>query len=478
MRGGEHRRHGDPGSGAAVEARGRKDSGLYHRAMRFPALPASLVLAFAAGTLLTGCQSTPGETPAEAAAEAAHPGAPETISEPVTEKGAERTPTGEPDGREAFAAAPAHGADNGLPSTLEQGAAAGAPPAAEGSDGAQAAADGTRGARPATTSVTPAAATVPPPQRDGHAHQYELRTYGTDIEVYMDGTRVPQERIVVRGARVGVLDEKGVVVERLDLPRNWMDSESPPDASVLKGNPYNFRDIAGVQLTPPKAMLGGRLSDVPAPLLAHLEKDGVVRNRACIVTGVIPDLPLAKAGIKDHDVIVAVNHIPDADPESIRAIVRALSPGETIAFRVLRNGQSFDAEVAVAAWDPKYMVRPVGDRGDPMARPVKVVQTPSPDGSLEAARAEASAARAEAEKAHVKMMSLQQELEAMHSAGAAATAAAANGAAPTPESVAALHAEVVRLQKRITQLEKEARANDQVRKAIRPAAAPQPAVAP
>jgi hypothetical protein len=375
----------------------------------------------------------------------------------------------------------------------------------------------------------------------------------------MDGVRVPADRIVIREGRVGVLDAKGAVIERMDLPSNWMKPESKPDASVLTGNPYDFRTVAGEQLTPPKVMLGARLVDVPEHLLAHLEQGDAQRERVALVTEVIKGLPLDKAGIKDHDVIVAVNDIPDADPDAIRAVVRTLQPGDPINLRVLRNGKTFDARVEVAAWDPKHMVRPVGTNGKNIrlvrdagtanasaaqagAMPSATAPTAAPAASgaatpeqvaaaeaalaearkqaqdaasavdatraqLATAQADAKAARDAAAAATAASVRMQSEMDAtkaalskanadlaaaraqadaaakavpapVAAAPAPAPAPAAPAAAPANADTAQLRAALDRANARLAQLEKEARANDQVRRAIRPAPAPQPAPQP
>ncbi len=571
--------------------------------MRLTATACTLVL-----VLFASCQESAMQDPDGPPGEVARP---QTIAEPMTEKGAIDTPSGEPSGRQEMATATNAGPDNGLPVPPAELAAqpsaapaaateaTPAPAAATPEPAPQAAPAETPAPAPAaaptpTTAPAPAAAAatapapIPVPTRDGQAHRYELRTFGTDVEVYMDGERVPADRIVIREGRVGVMDAKGNVIERMDLPSNWMQPESKPDASVLQGNPYDFRTVGGVQLTPPKVMLGARLVDVPDHLLAHIEAQGGQRERNSLVTEVIKGLPLDKAGIKDHDIIVAVNDIPDADPDAIRAVVRTLQPGDPINFRVLRNGKTFDARVEVAAWDPKHMVRPVGmnpknirmvrDAGPaarsapaamPAAAPAAVPAPNDASEALAAARAEADraasdarAARERAEAAEAKLadaaaatnaaradlgrltaevaamrelaakaspagidpaqlaaakdaaVKAQSELDATKAAlakasadmsaamtkanadlaaaraqadaaaKAAATAAAAQAAAPAPAPVPAnadaaqLRAALDRANARLAQLEKEARANDQVRRAIRPAPAPQPAPAP
>ncbi len=200
------------------------------------------------------------------------------------------------------------------------------------------------------------------PVRDGLPHRYELRAFGTEIEVYMDGQPVPAERVRVSGQAVGVLNADGKVIERLDLPEGWTEDAqraTTPDPS----DPFDYRDVKGNKLVPPKVMLGGRLVDPSPALLTHLADRGVRRDRVSVVTNVIPGLPLATAGVQNHDIVTAVNEIPDADPESIRSILRTMKPGETISLRVLRGVETLDFRVVVAAWDPAHMVRRLGTGG-------------------------------------------------------------------------------------------------------------------
>jgi membrane-associated protease RseP (regulator of RpoE activity) len=156
---------------------------------------------------------------------------------------------------------------------------------------------------------------------------------------------------------------------------------------------------------------------------------------------VIPDLPLAQAGIRPHDIIVAVDGSPNASPEAIRAVVRAKKPGDTIAFSVVRAGRRTETTVTLAAWDPKHMVRPLGA---PMPKPPATA--------------------------------------ASHPAGGAAPPKPAPAAvepppaAPTPAPAAtpAAEAELAAARARIAELEQQMKSESAVRKAIRPQPAPPP----
>ena len=296
---------------------------------------------------------------------------------------------------------------------------------------------------PAPAPTLPDLSTMAPeqlaPARDGRAHRYELRAFDDGhVEVWMDGTRVPDERIYRRDSIVAVLGADGGIVERLDLPANWTPAHGTPPA------PGTYLTFDGKVLVPPAAMLGGRLETVSPAVLAHMHAEHTAPDGGqCAAVGmVIPDLPMATAGIRPHDIIVAVDGSPNASPEAIRAIVRAKKPGDSIAFSVVRAGRRTETTVTLAAWDPKHMVRPLGA---PMPKPPTTAAS-HPAG-----------------------------------AGSAPTPTPANvapaPAAPTPAPAAtpATEAELAAARARIAELEQQMKSESAVRKAIRPQPAPPPA---
>ncbi len=350
--------------------------------------------------------------------------------------------------------------------------------------------------KPAETMPAPAVNTVPPagatsavklstdtaiPTRDGKAHRWELRAFKDNrIEVFMDGQPVPADHVVRKGNHVAVVDESGTVIERLDMPPTWSPQHGDPAAA-----PAGYRLADGTQLTPPKAMLGGRLEAVPAGTLAHMhvEHTEATGTKCTYVANVIPDLPLAKAGIMAHDVIVMVNGSNDASPEAIRAIVRAAAPGDTVTFTLVRAGQLRDAFVTLAAWEPKHMVRAVGQvdpvaaataSGDParapMPLPVAAVQpTPAPAPMPEPKPAPAPVAVAQPEPKPAPAPAPEPK------AAPAPVAQQAPAAAPSDP---ATQDELAKARARIAELERRVQADEAVRKAIRPQPAPQPNATP
>jgi len=346
--------------------------------------------------------------------------------------------------------------------------------------------------KPAETMPAPAVKTAPPagatstvalttdtaiPTRDGKAHRWELRAFKDNrIEVFMDGQPVPADHVVRKGNHVAVVDESGKVIERLDMPPTWSPQHGDPAAA-----PAGYRLADGTPLTPPKAMLGGRLEAVPAGTLAHMhvEHTEATGTKCTYVANVIPDLPLAKAGIMAHDVIVMVNGSNDASPEAIRAIVRAAAPGDTVTFTLVRAGQLRDAFVTLAAWEPKHMVRAVGQvdpvaaataSGDPARAPA-----PLPVAAVQPAPAPAPMPEPKpAPKAEPAPVAVAQPAPEPKPAPAP-VAQQAPAAAPSDP---ATQDELAKARARIAELERRVQADEAVRKAIRPQPAPQPNATP
>jgi serine protease Do len=71
-------------------------------------------------------------------------------------------------------------------------------------------------------------------------------------------------------------------------------------------------------------------------------------NKGALVSAVEPESPAAKAGIKDYDVIVALNGAPITDPNVLKNQVGAYAPGTKLNLDVLRDGKTEKVVVTTA----------------------------------------------------------------------------------------------------------------------------------
>lgn len=66
------------------------------------------------------------------------------------------------------------------------------------------------------------------------------------------------------------------------------------------------------------------------------------------VTMVDQDAPAGKAGIKEHDVIMAINGQQVQSVEELRRLIREIPPGRTVTIGLLRNGQAITLKAQLA----------------------------------------------------------------------------------------------------------------------------------
>jgi serine protease Do len=86
-----------------------------------------------------------------------------------------------------------------------------------------------------------------------------------------------------------------------------------------------------------RGYLGVNLNTI-TPALA--EAFNLKDNKGALVAATVPDSPAAKAGLKDGDVITAVNGQAVTDPNNLKNQVSAFAPGTKLNLDVLRDGKT------------------------------------------------------------------------------------------------------------------------------------------
>jgi len=137
-----------------------------------------------------------------------------------------------------------------------------------------------------------------------------------------------------------------------------------------------YVDATGHVLTPPAVMLGVTMEQPGQGLVKHL---GINPARSTLLVNVIPGLPANKAGIEDHDLVVAVNGNEDASPQDIRKRLKVMKPGDSITLTIRRANITKNHTLQVVAWQAEHMVRPI--HSGSFAKPTLAAQAdgePSP----------------------------------------------------------------------------------------------------
>jgi len=85
--------------------------------------------------------------------------------------------------------------------------------------------------------------------------------------------------------------------------------------------------------------------------------------RGALVTGVEPDLPAERAGLKRYDVIVEINGAPVKDPNDLRFKIADIQPGKEIEIKIIRDGKEKILTAELAELEPEEEQKPYAAPG-------------------------------------------------------------------------------------------------------------------
>jgi len=127
----------------------------------------------------------------------------------------------------------------------------------------------------------------------------------------------------------------------------------PPNPTFNSGFNSGFNHSpqqgpAPVVPTPPPVMLGVRMRELDPVLATHLN---LSPRKVSVLEDVAEELNGHAGGLRDHDIIIAVDNSEDASPSHVRKVLRSKKAGDTIDFLVLRGGNTVDVKVTLEAFD-------------------------------------------------------------------------------------------------------------------------------
>jgi serine protease Do len=86
------------------------------------------------------------------------------------------------------------------------------------------------------------------------------------------------------------------------------------------------------------------------PLLA--KEFGLSKPGGALISGLKPDAPAAKAGLRDGDVILQLNGQPVESANDLRLRISQTAPGATVKLGISRDGKTQDVSVTLAELPP------------------------------------------------------------------------------------------------------------------------------
>lgn len=170
---------------------------------------------------------------------------------------------------------------------------------------------------------------------DGSTVQLTVR--GDEVSAFVDGKRVPEDRIERTDKTIKILGEDGEVLREFNVGSGggmW---------TVDGAGRLAERSIAVGNGTP-RAFMGVTLGDLDETTAAQMKLNP---GHVVTITTVTPGQPAEKAGLRAHDIVVRVNGQDEASAEALRKAIAAKKPGETLQLRVLRGGAEEEVEITL-----------------------------------------------------------------------------------------------------------------------------------
>lgn len=208
--------------------------------------------------------------------------------------------------------------------------------------------------------------------RDGRVSEVSMEN-GVVVSARHDGEDWPLDRVRVNSnaRKVELLGKDGVVVYHFELPAAPAAPASPDAPRSWSGTGSDDRrvgrriiSVPPSGLTPPAApaapagpnpppvMLGINMSEPGDALRAHL---GLGDRNAILIEGVIEGLPAARAGLKQHDIIVSIAGSDGASDRMLGETLRNAKPGQTLTLKVRRGGETIEITPELEAYDAERL---------------------------------------------------------------------------------------------------------------------------
>ncbi|MCE9619554.1 MAG: PDZ domain-containing protein [Planctomycetes bacterium] len=133
-------------------------------------------------------------------------------------------------------------------------------------------------------------------------------------------------------------------------------NEGPRPAFLTPRTDGTYVDKKGNVLVPPKVMMGVTMEQPGAALCKHLNLNPA---RTTLLVDIIPGLPADKAGLVDHDIVIAVDGSGDASANDIRNKLKKMKPGDKMTWTVQRGNAKETVTLTAVPWVAEHMVRPL-----------------------------------------------------------------------------------------------------------------------
>jgi len=193
--------------------------------------------------------------------------------------------------------------------------------------------------------------------QDG-TNKYEIEINGEDVTARVNGLRVTGDRIKQVDGMVMILDDSGDVVKEFSIAPsqsggifrgkvrgNVRTGDNQSDFRFFRGNDGPSDVVATVGHPP--VMLGVLLDSPGEALRAQLG----VSEHAILLEKVMDDLPAEKAGLRQWDIVVAIDGKEIDNSRALLEILMDSEDGDEIELTIIRSGKKIERTLELESYD-------------------------------------------------------------------------------------------------------------------------------
>jgi len=134
-------------------------------------------------------------------------------------------------------------------------------------------------------------------------------------------------------------------------------TESGGNMGVGFAIPSNTVKLVSNMLKTGQPVVRGYLGVSIRPLELDVAQSYGLSEPAVLVTGVLEEGPAGKGGLREHDILTAVDDRPVRSSEELQRVIAMTDPGRTVTLRVLRNEANEDIKVRIEAQPQNFSTR-------------------------------------------------------------------------------------------------------------------------
>jgi BMFP domain-containing protein YqiC len=194
-----------------------------------------------------------------------------------------------------------------------------------------------------------------------------VRIENDEVSGTVDGKPLSPEQIQRDGNQVVVRGEDGEIIAQFTNPQTVFSGQAfgrelggQGRLRIAPGQGFNWDAQPGnaPQPAPPPVMVGITMEEPSESLRAHF---GLSEGDAILVSGVVDELPAAKAGLAKGDLIVSIAGQKPVSNQKLVEQLRTMEPGQTLELGVIQKGEQKTLKLELVAYEQSKLATAAPD---------------------------------------------------------------------------------------------------------------------